>query len=235
MTATHVTDLTDLRALAISAGHELEAASAEAIVEWSVETFGSRFCVASSMSDAVLAHLVSRVAPGVDILFLDTGYHFVETLGTRDAVAATVAVTVLSVTPRLSVREQDAAYGENLWSRDPDLCCRMRKVEPLADALQGYDAWATGLRRAETPHRATTPVVGWDPSKGKVQVAPLARWSEADVERYVAEHGLVVNPLLYDGYRSIGCAPCTRQVGPGGDPRGGRWVGSGKTECGIHS
>ena len=110
----------------------------------------------------------------------------------------------------------------------------MRKVRPLEQALAGYDAWATGLRRAETRDRVITPVIGWDASKGKVKVSPLARWTDEQVARYVDEHQVLINPLLEDGYPSIGCFPCTRRVAPGEDPRSGRWAGTAKTECGIH-
>ena len=216
-------------------GAELELAPAETIIEWAAETFGERFCVTSSMGDAVLAHLAARVAPGIDVVFLDTGYHFVETIGTRDAVAATLAVNLIDITPVQSVAEQDAQYGPDLWARDPDLCCQLRKVQPLQDALAGYDAWATGLRRSETHNRVIAPVVGWDAAKGKVKVSPIARWSDEQVDAYIAEHGVLVNPLAYDGYPSIGCAPCTRRVAPGEDARSGRWAGTGKTECGIHA
>jgi phosphoadenosine phosphosulfate reductase len=225
----------ELRGLAQVAGAELELAPAEDIVAWAVQAFGSRFCVTSSMADAVLAHLASRVAPGVDVVFLDTGYHFPETLGTRDAVEATLPVEVVTVYPELTVAEQEAAYGADLWARDPDLCCAMRKVEPLRRALSGYDAWATGLRRDETRTRVITPVVGWDAAKGKVKVSPLARWTQHDVDAYIAEHGVLVNPLVGDGYPSIGCRTCTRRVAPGEDARSGRWAGTAKTECGIHS
>lgn len=225
----------ELQETALLAGPELELAPAEAILEWAVETFGSRFCIASSMSDAVLAHLAAKVAPGIDVVFVDTGYHFAETIGTRDAVAATVPANVVTLQPRLSVATQDDRYGADLWSRDPDLCCRLRKVQPLTDGLAAYDAWATGLRREETRNRVITPVVGWDATKQKVKVAPLARWTAADVDSYVARHNLVVNPLQYDGYPSIGCWPCTRRVAAGDDARSGRWAGNAKTECGIHS
>jgi len=144
-------------------------------------------------------------------------------------------VNLIPITPVQSVAEQDAEYGAELFRRDPDLCCALRKVQPLHDALQDYDAWATGLRRAETHHRIIAPVVGWDAKKAKVKVSPLARWTHDDVEKYVAEHGVLVNPLVYDGFPSIGCAPCTRRVAPGEDPRSGRWAGTHKTECGIHS
>jgi phosphoadenosine phosphosulfate reductase len=225
----------ELRELVRHVGAELELAPAEVILEWAVATFGERFAVTSSMGDGVLAHLASQVAPGIDVLFLDTGYHFPETVGTRDAVAATLPVNLIDITPVQSVPEQDATYGPDLWARDPDLCCMLRKVQPLQQTLEGYDAWATGLRRSETRSRVIAPVVGWDQAKGKVKVSPLARWTPEDVDRYVAEHGVLVNPLLSDGYPSIGCRPCTRRVAPGEDSRSGRWAATGKTECGIHA
>jgi phosphoadenosine phosphosulfate reductase len=225
----------ELKELVRHAGAELELAPAEHIIEWAVATFGDRFAVTSSMADAVLSHLASTVAPGVDVVFLDTGYHFAETIGTRDAVAATLPVNLRSVAPEQTVAEQDASYGKDLFDRDPDLCCALRKVAPLNQALQGYDAWATGLRRDETRDRVIAPVIGWDEQKRKVKVSPLARWTDEDVERYVAENGVLVNPLQHDGYPSIGCWPCTRRVPPGEDPRSGRWAGTGKTECGIHA
>jgi phosphoadenosine phosphosulfate reductase len=224
----------ELKAIVQHVGAELELAPAEDIIEWAVATFGERFCVTSSMSDAVLSHVASRVAPGIDVVFLDTGYHFAETIGTRDAVAATMPVNVVDLKPSLTVAEQDTTYGRDLFARDPDLCCAMRKVRPLAEGLAGYDAWATGLRRAETHNRVIAPVVGWDEKKQKVKVSPLARWSDEDVEKYIAENGILVNPLQYDGYPSIGCWPCTQRVAPGEDPRSGRWAGTEKTERGIH-
>ncbi|WP_426246596.1 phosphoadenylyl-sulfate reductase [Nocardioides sp. LHG3406-4] len=225
----------ELRELVSHVGAELELAPATVIIEWAVATFGKRFCVTSSMGDAVLAHLASTVAPDIDVVFLDTGYHFAETIGTRDAVEATLPVNLITITPTQSVAEQDAAYGKDLYKSDPDKCCALRKVQPLADALSGYDAWATGLRRAETHNRIIAPVVGWDARKAKVKVSPLARWSDEEVEQYVADHGVLVNPLVQDGYPSIGCWPCTRRVAPGEDARSGRWAGTSKTECGIHS
>lgn len=229
---TYVDD--ELRELAERAGRELEDADALAILTWTAETFGPRWCVTSSMEDAVVAHLASRVRPGVDVVFLDTGYHFPETIGTRDAVDAVMDVNVITLTPRRSVAEQDAEYGPRLHDRDPDRCCALRKVAPLEAGLAGYDAWATGLRREDSPIRADTPVVGWDARRRKVKVSPIARWTQDDVEAYVAEHGVLTNPLLQEGYASIGCAPCTRKVAPGEDIRAGRWAGNTKTECGLH-
>jgi len=224
----------ELQELVRHAGAELELAPAEVIIEWAVATFGDRFAITSSMADAVLAHLASTVAPGIDVVFLDTGYHFAETIGTRDAVEATLPVNLVNVTAEQTVAEQDATYGKDLFNRDPDLCCALRKVKPLEQALAGYDAWATGLRRDETHNRVIAPVIGWDVKKRKVKVSPLARWTGEEVERYIQDNNVLVNPLQYDGYPSIGCWPCTRRVAPGEDPRSGRWAGTGKTECGIH-
>jgi phosphoadenosine phosphosulfate reductase len=226
--------VSELRELAKVAGPELELAPARVIIGWAVETFGERFCITSSMSDAVLVHLAAGIAPGIDVVFLDTGYHFTETIGTAEAISATVPINLVTVRPELSVAEQDETYGKDLWASDPDRCCALRKVAPLKRSLQGYDAWATGLRRDETRNRVIAPVVGWDEQKLKVKVSPLARWTQDDVDAYIAENDILVNPLLYDGYPSIGCWPCTRRVQRGDDPRSGRWSGLAKTECGIH-
>ncbi|HEV7628338.1 MAG TPA: phosphoadenylyl-sulfate reductase, partial [Streptomyces sp.] len=169
-----------LRQLAEEAGRELEDAPALDVLRWATETFGRRFCVTSSMEDAVVAHLASRVNPGVPVVFLDTGYHFPETIGTRDAVAAVMDVEVVTLTPSQTVAEQDAQYGPKLHDRDPDLCCSLRKVQPLEEGLRAYDAWATGLRRDESPTRAETPVVGWDERRQKVKISPIARWTQDD-------------------------------------------------------
>ncbi|MFJ6680700.1 phosphoadenylyl-sulfate reductase [Streptomyces werraensis] len=224
----------ELRELAEQAGRDLEDASAPEILRWAADTFGRRFCVTSSMEDAVVAHLASRALPRVDVVFLDTGYHFPETIGTRDAVEAVMDVNVITLTPRRTVAEQDAEYGPKLHDRDPDLCCKLRKVQPLEEGLRDYLAWATGLRRDESPTRANTPVVGWDEKRRKVKISPIARWTQNDVDAYVAEHGVLTNPLLQDGYASVGCAPCTRRVLEGEDARAGRWAGRAKTECGLH-
>ena len=220
--------------IAEQAARDLEGATAQQVLRWAVDTFGDRFALSSSMGDGVLASLAASVQPGVDVLFLDTGYHFAETIGTRDAVAQVYDVNVRTLLPLLTVSQQDAEHGPELWRRDPDACCAMRKVEPLTRALADYDAYASGIRRDESPSRAGTPVVEWDAKRGKVKVNPLVDWTQDDVDTYVAEHGILVNPLAEDGYPSIGCAPCTHRVAPGEDPRSGRWKGSQKTECGLH-
>ncbi|GAB3157252.1 phosphoadenylyl-sulfate reductase [Micromonospora sonneratiae] len=224
----------ELRALADEAGRELADAPAEEIVRWAAGTFGKRFCVTSSMADGVLAHLVSRVAPGVDVVFLDTGLHFPETLKVRDEVARRLPVTVRSIRPRLTVGQQDGEYGPRLFARAPDQCCAMRKVEPLERALTDYDAWAAGLRRDESPTRANTPVVAFDAGRGRVKVNPIAAWTQVDVDAYVSRWNVPVNELFRQGYTSIGCWPCTRRTQAGEDPRAGRWAMFDKTECGLH-
>jgi len=223
----------ELSDLARQANADLAGASALEIMGWAHDRFGSGLVVTSSMADTVMIHLAERVAPGIDVVFLDTGYHFVETLGTRDAVQAVYRVNVVEVTPELTVAEQDARYGKDLFATDPDRCCAMRKVAPLGRALAPYAAWATGLRRADSAARADTPIVSWDARRNLVKVAPIATWTDEDVAGYIERNGLLVNPLLDDGYDSIGCEPCTLRSA-GGDVRSGRWAGLAKTECGIH-
>ncbi|GAA1487327.1 phosphoadenylyl-sulfate reductase [Brachybacterium sacelli] len=206
----------------------------EAVSAWAAEVFGSSLAVACSMADAVLPHVVSRHRPGVDVLFLETGYHFPETLATRDRVAAELDVHVVDVLPERTVAEQDADHGARLHDRDPSTCCALRKVEPLRRSLSGYDAWVTGVRREEGPTRADTPLVTYDEAFDLVKINPLVSWSFGQVMGYSHDHGLPENPLLQQGFPSIGCAPCTRAVAPGEDPRAGRWSGSAKTECGLH-
>jgi phosphoadenosine phosphosulfate reductase len=224
----------DLRALADEANEKLEGASALEILQWAQDTFGTDWCVASSMADAVLPHLASQVREGVDVIFLDTGYHFAETYGMRDAVQLVEKVNVRTILPLLTVPEQDDEYGIRLHDRDPNRCCAMRKVEPLNRALGEYSAWASGLRRADDPSRSDVRVVDYDAKRGLIKVNPIAAWSDEEVDAYIADNGILVNPLLSDGYGSIGCAPCTRRLLPGESARAGRWAGTNKTECGIH-
>ncbi len=224
----------ELQQVAERAGVDLAGASAQDVLRWAVGKFGPRFAIASSMGDGLLAHLAASVAGGVDVLFLDTGYHFAETIGTRDAVASSYAVNVRTVLPLLTVAQQDSEHGGQLWQRDPTACCAMRKVEPLARALEPYDAWASGIRRDEAVTRQSAREVEWDDKRGMVKINPIVAWTLNDVDAYVAEHGVLVNPLSYDGYPSIGCAPCTHRVASGEDPRSGRWSGTNKVECGLH-
>ena len=216
------------------AGRELEDASAQEVMAWALDTFHPRLAIASSMADAVVMHLATRIAGDVPVVWLDTGYHFAETRGMADAVEAVYPIALHRVLPLLTVAQQDEAYGPRLHDRDPDACCRMRKVEPLERALAGYDAWASGVRREETPARAGAGVVEWDAKRSMVKVNPIARWTTEQVETYIAENHVMTNPLLMDGFASIGCEPCTRRVAQGEDARAGRWSGNAKTECGLN-
>ncbi len=226
---------TDLRAVAEEGAALLGAdATAEQVLAWAAETFGDRLIVASNMQDAVLVDLAAKARPGVEILFLETGYHFAETIGTRDAVEQVYDVRMVDAQAARSVAEQDAAEGKDLWARDPNRCCALRKVAPLQDTLAKYDAWVTGVRRVEAPTRANTPLVTYDEKFGLVKINPIAAWSDEEMEKYIADHGILVNPLVGAGYPSIGCAPCTARPLPGADPRSGRWAGTSKIECGLH-
>jgi phosphoadenosine phosphosulfate reductase len=227
-------DTAELKALTVEAAAQLEGQSAEKVIEWAAAEFGERFCVTSSFADAVLAHVVSKVVPGIDVVFLDTGLHFAETLRVREIVQRSLPVTVRSVRPEQTVAEQAEEYGPKLWARNPDECCALRKIEPLERALDRYDAWAAGLRRDESPSRANTPVVQFEQARAKVKVAPLYNWTQADVDAYISRYNVPVNALLRQGYASVGCWPCTKRTPPGSDPRAGRWPMFDKSECGLH-
>lgn len=223
-----------LERLAAAAAEDLAGATAEDVIKWAGQTFGGKICITSSMTDAVVVDLVSKQLPGIDVLFLDTGYHFAETIGTRDAVSVVYPVNVINVTPPTTVAEQDAELGPKLYARNPDLCCYLRKVVPLEQSLEPYDAWFTGVRREETDTRTSTKVIQWDAKRQMVKVNPILEWTQQDVDGYIARHGVLVNPLVDEGYPSIGCRTCTARVEKGADPRSGRWAGTAKTECGIH-
>ncbi|MEU7141171.1 phosphoadenylyl-sulfate reductase [Nocardia sp. NPDC046473] len=237
----------ELRAIAEKGAADLGTdASALQLLQWTEEHFGSAvsldlqsvasggYIVASNMQDGVLVHLAAQVHAGVDVLFLDTGYHFAETMGTRDAVEAVYGVNVINVRPEHTVAEQDQLLGKDLFGRDPGECCRLRKVVPLKKSLAGYNAWVTGIRRVESPTRANAPLISFDEAFGLVKINPIAAWSDDEMQDYIEQHGILVNPLVEEGYPSIGCAPCTRKPAPGADPRSGRWAGLAKTECGLH-
>ncbi|MFT5222691.1 MAG: phosphoadenosine phosphosulfate reductase, partial [Glaciecola sp.] len=197
-----------------------------------------RFVLTSSFGSesAVLLHMVSIVAPEVPVLFLETGFHFDETLTFRKELARSLGLTVLDLRPDLSVEQQARQFGPELYRTDPDLCCQQRKTIPLRRALGSFDGWATGVRRGQTPERAATPIVEARRHNERylVKVAPLAGWTDDDVNTYLQAHDLPRHPLVEQGFSSIGCAPCTSRVEPGQDPRGGRWAAQGKSECGIH-
>jgi phosphoadenosine phosphosulfate reductase len=227
-----------VRAMAAEAAAMLEDKPADRVLAWAASVV-PRFVITSSFGaeSAVLLHLLSKVAPHIPVFFLDTGFHFDETLLFRRELANRLALTVLDLRPDQSVAQQARTLGPELYNSDPDRCCQLRKTVPLRRALASFDGWATGVRRAQTPERAGTPLVEAREHDGRwlVKVAPLATWTDADVERYLHLHDLPQHPLVDQGYPSIGCAPCTSPVAPGEDPRAGRWSSfDDKTECGIH-
>ncbi len=202
-----------------------ERASAGEIVQWAVEQFHPRLCLTASMTDAVLIDVATKVEPSIEVVFIDTGYHFPETLATVEEVRRRYGLNLRIMT----VRQPTVP----LWKSDPVSCCSPAKLEQLERALVGKAAWMSGLRRQEASTRKQAPIVTRD-RRGLVKVNPLANWTDLDVEGYIADHDVPVNPLLKQGYPSIGCWPCTKPVSAGEDPRSGRWSGLAKTECGIH-
>jgi phosphoadenosine phosphosulfate reductase len=217
-----VPDLAELDA----ASRALETRPATAAIEWAWDRFGHDLVLAASFQDCVLIDLAAQVAPGIEVTFLDTGYHFAETLWYVEQVRKRYDLNLNVVSAN--------APTDDLWLTDTDACCAARKVAPLAKALAGRQAWMSGLRRADGPARAKTPIVTYDVGRGLVKVNPIAPWTDLDVEGYVRDHGLPQHPLGDRGYASIGCWPCTRPVGDGEDSRAGRWAGTDKTECGLH-
>ncbi len=209
-----------------AAAEGFERAAPATIIHWAADRFGDSLTVASSFEDAVLIHLAVSVKPDIEILFLDTQYHFAETLWFVEEVRRRYDLNLKVMEPLVE--------PDNRWQRDVTACCGVRKVEPLNRGLAGKDAWITGLKRVDAPTRANAPIVSWDAPRGMVKVNPLATWTPLDLALYAAEHHLPANPLVERGYPSIGCWPCTKPVAPGEDPRSGRWTGLEKTECGLH-
>jgi phosphoadenosine phosphosulfate reductase len=204
-----------------------ENAPAGAVIEWAVEQFHPHLCLTASMTDAVMIDLVHTVEPSVEVVFIDTRYHFPETLETLEMVRRHYGLNlrIMTVPP--------PADAVELWQADPEGCCSAAKVTQLDRALNGKLAWMSGLRRDEAATRANSPIVSRD-KRGLIKINPIATWSDLDVSGYIADHDVPVNPLLAQGYPSIGCWPCTRPVAEGDDPRAGRWAGRDKTECGLH-
>ncbi len=207
---------------------DLEGLPAEEVIRWAVVEFAPDIVLTASMADAVMIDLVQRVEPSVPVVFIDTGFHFRETLETKDRVARRYPSLHLEVVGPGRAAEPIYTTG------DVDRCCAVNKVQPFEEALAGKRAWITGLRRADAPTRADTRVVHWDDKRQLVKVNPVVAWTDDEVAAYVLEHDIVVNPLLFDGYPSVGCEPCTQRVANGADTRSGRWAGTLKTECGLH-
>ena len=204
---------------------EFEDLPASKVIQWAVDAFAPHLCLTASMTDAVLIDLAVKVEPGIEVVFIDTGYHFPETLDTVEKVRRHYGLNLrlMTVPP----------HDEELWKVDPENCCSAIKVGQLDRALAGKAAWMSGLRRDESPTRNNAPIVVRD-LRGLVKVNPLAGWSEADVAGYIEDNDVPYNPLLDEGYLSIGCWPCTKPVAEGDDPRSGRWAGMAKKECGLH-
>ena len=219
------------------ANWNLEGADPRKTIEWAVETYGDGLALSASFGGGegmALLDMISKITDKVTVLTIDTGFIFKETAEFREEVIRRYKLPVEVLRPELTVEEQVERYGEQMRTCSPDLCCQIRKIEPLKKALQNYDAWMTGIRRVQTPQRAGTQVVAWEESYGAAKIAPLAHWTEEQVWAYNEEHGISVNPLLHQGYKSIGCEPQTRPVHHDEDARAGRWSGLDKTECGIH-
>lgn len=214
---------------------ELETATPQEIIAWAVETFPNiTFACSFGAEDVVLVDMLQKISPSTDIFYLDTDYHFKETYETRDALVARYEMEFVRVSPAITPEEQALRHGAELWKRDPNACCNIRKVEPLTRILSQYEAWITGIRRDQAPTRANAKKIEYDTKFGLVKFNPIASWTSEDVWNYIRANNVIYNPLHDRNYPSIGCEQCTRQVMPGEDPRAGRWAGSEKTECGLH-
>jgi phosphoadenosine phosphosulfate reductase len=222
----------DVEALAT----EFETRSAQDVLAWAVERFEGRILLTCSWQhqSSILVDMLWRLGAQIRIVELDTGLLFPETYATRERLVERYGLQLERVDPAQTVEEQERTEGPALWSRDPDRCCHLRKVEPLERALVGMDAWITGIRRAQSVTRANAKVLELDP-RGVVKVQPLVGWSDEDVKGYLFAHDVPYNPLHDQGYPSIGCTHCTRAIRPGEDSRAGRWADAEKTECGLHT
>jgi phosphoadenosine phosphosulfate reductase len=205
---------------------EFESAPAGKVINWAVETFGDSLVLAASFEDVVLIDLAIRVVPDIEVIFLDTEAHFPETLDFVEEMRARFALNITVTKPGPEAAAHPCGSEQ---------CCQFRKVAPLRQAVQGSRAWMTSLKRADGPSRAGAPIVSWDAAFGLVKINPLVTWTNDDIASYLADHHLPVHPLTIRGYRSIGCAPTTRPVAEGEDPRSGRWAGIDKSECGLHA
>ena len=228
-------NLLEKEAFATEGAATFEEQSPEAILAYAVEKFKSITLACSfGAEDVVLVDMLQKISPKTDIFYLDTDFHFQETYETRDRLAERYGIQFIQVKPKLTPEEQAEAHGDELWKRDPNACCNIRKVDPLIQILGQYDAWITGVRRDQAPTRANTKKVEYDYKFGLMKFNPIASWTSEDVWNYIRNNNVIYNPLHDQNYPSIGCHYCTRQVMPGEDPRAGRWSGSDKTECGLH-
>lgn len=227
-------DLTDRELEELSA--EFETRSPEAVLRWALDEFDHDVALATGFGaeGCVLIHMLAGIRRDARIFYLDTDVLFPETYALRDQLALRYHVRLERRSSRLSLDSQAREFGDRLWERQPDLCCKLRKVEPLEEMLGDLSAWITAIRRDQTPARANARIIERDQKFGLIKINPLANWSSIDVWSFIAKHEVPFNPLHHSGYSSIGCAPCTTPVRIGEDPRAGRWRGSQKTECGLH-
>lgn len=217
-------------------GASFEASPPEGVLRWGLAEFYPEIALACSFGaeDVVLVDMITKIRPDTTIFYLDTDLLFPETYAVRDQLIARYAIKPIAYTAALSLDQQSARYGDHLYARQPDLCCQIRKVEPLKRALEDLQAWITGIRREQSPTRANAGLIEWDEKFSLVKINPLAAWTARQVRDYINTHKLPYNVLHDRNYPSIGCAPCTRPVKPGEDLRAGRWDGFTKTECGLH-
>ncbi len=223
---TSTSELAQLREEMDEQSAAFETAPAGLIVAWAVERFGAKLAMASSFQEAVLIDIAVHVEPSIEVVFLDTGSHFPETLEYLETIRSRYDLN-LTITKPVAGAEQ--------WPCGTDQCCEFRKVRPMRQAMAGKDAWMTGLKRVDAWTRQAAPIVTYDDNWGMVKINPLATWTEQDVAGYAADHGIPTHPLRSQGYQSIGCAPTTSPVAIGDNPRAGRWAGSDKVECGLHT
>jgi phosphoadenosine phosphosulfate reductase len=216
--------------------HRFEQRGPRELLRWGLATYGEEIVLATGfgLSGIVLMHLVAGLRPGTAVFYLQTDLHFPETMALRDRLAERLGLRFIEIRPEMSLSDQQRQYGPELWRHNPDLCCQLRKVQPLRRFLADKKGWITGIRRDQSPTRSRTSLVEWDQANQIVKLNPLAAWSRELVWRYIEQHGLPYNSLRDQGYASIGCRPCTRSINAGEDERAGRWAGLSKTECGIH-
>jgi phosphoadenosine phosphosulfate reductase len=218
------------------AARELADATPQTVLQWAVETFGSRLTMATAFGaeGCCLIHMLAEIGPETRLFNLDTGYQFVETLQLRERIRQRYGIDVELVRPELTVAEYEQEHGGPLYRHRPDQCCHDRKMVPLRKAVIGYEAWISAIRRDQTMDRGAARIVQWDAKFNLVKVNPLLNWTRKDVWTFVLQHDVPYNPLHDQGFPSIGCQPCTAPVSDGEDERAGRWAGSAKKECGLH-
>jgi phosphoadenosine phosphosulfate reductase len=215
----------------------LEKAMPEEIIRWAVETYSPKLTMATAFGaeGCLILAMLAKIDPTVYVFNLDTGYQFAETLETRDRIAEKYGIQVDLQRPELTVEQFEALHGGPIYQTNSNLCCGERKLAVLYRVTKDYDAWMSGIRRDQSPHRAGAPIVGWDRKFGLMKISPLANWTRNDVWKRITDEKVPYNPLHDQGYPSIGCQPCTRRADTGEDERAGRWSGTAKTECGLHT